>query len=102
MRDQPQLAKLTIRWLALVFCAASVLGPALPAPAQLPNAPSAANSASEPQKDTTAAASVADSPSSDNPEAMFPHLKDTRFWLSGQANFIFQTHPPFPADYSGP
>ncbi len=32
---------------------------------------------------------------------MFPHFKDTRFWLSGQANFIFQTHPPFHADYSG-
>ncbi len=35
-------------------------------------------------------------------EAMFPHFKDTRFWLSGQANFIFQTHPEFPALYSGP
>jgi len=41
-------------------------------------------------------------PSSDDTESMFPHLKDTRFWLSGQANFIFQTHPPFHADYSGP
>jgi hypothetical protein len=39
---------------------------------------------------------------SDQPvEAMFPHLRDTRFWLSGQANFIFQTHPPFHAAYSG-
>jgi hypothetical protein len=26
-------------------------------------------------------------------EAMFPHLSDSRFWLSGQANFIFQTNP---------
>ena len=34
-------------------------------------------------------------------EAMLPHFKDTRFWLTGQANFIFQTHPPFPALYSG-
>jgi len=32
---------------------------------------------------------------------MFPHFKDTRFWLSGQANFIFQTHPEFHAPYSG-
>src|SRR5580700_10349598 len=37
-----------------------------------------------------------------SPEAMFPHFKDTRFWLSGQANFIFQAHPDFHADYSGP
>lgn len=37
----------------------------------------------------------------DDPESMVPHFKDTRFWLSGQANFIFQTHPPFYAAYSG-
>lgn len=37
-----------------------------------------------------------------NTEAMFPHFKDSRFWLSGQANFIFQAHPGFHADYSGP
>jgi len=34
-------------------------------------------------------------------EAMVPHLKDKRFWLSGQMNFIFQVHPPFHAAYSG-
>ena len=33
---------------------------------------------------------------------MLPHLGDTRFWVSGQANFIFQTHPPFHAPYGGP
>jgi len=32
---------------------------------------------------------------------MFPHLETDRAWLSGQANFIFQTHPPFHAAYSG-
>jgi high affinity Mn2+ porin len=37
----------------------------------------------------------------DPAQTMFPHFKDTRFWLSGQANFIFQTHPEFHADYSG-
>src|SRR5271154_5776441 len=37
-----------------------------------------------------------------DPESMFPHFKSTRFWLSGQANFIFQAHPDFPAKYSGP
>ena len=36
-----------------------------------------------------------------DPETMFPHFKDTRFWLSAQGNFIFQTHPPFHAPYSG-
>src|SRR5260370_39643676 len=33
---------------------------------------------------------------------MLPHSKDTRFWLSGQINFIFQTHPDVHANYSGP
>jgi high affinity Mn2+ porin len=37
----------------------------------------------------------------DDPETMLPHPTDTRFWLSGQANFIFQAHPPFHAPYSG-
>lgn len=49
--------------------------------------------------DSSAASSDAADPA--DPEAMFPHFKSTRFWLSGQANFIFQTHPGFHADYSG-
>lgn len=32
---------------------------------------------------------------------MFPHVQSTRFWLSAQANFIFQAHPQFHASYSG-
>jgi high affinity Mn2+ porin len=36
-----------------------------------------------------------------DPESMLPHFHDTRFWLSGQVNFIFQTHPEFHAPYSG-
>ena len=44
---------------------------------------------------------MSDPPPDEATEAMFPHFKDSRFWLSGQANFIFQTHPPFHADYSG-
>src|SRR5208283_3188668 len=43
-----------------------------------------------------------DPPASGDTQAMFPHFRDSRFWLSGQANFIFQTHPDFHADYSGP
>jgi high affinity Mn2+ porin len=40
-------------------------------------------------------------PTEDSTQAMFPHFGNTRFWLSGQANFIFQTHPEFHALYSG-
>ena len=41
------------------------------------------------------------SASADPPPTMLPHPRDTRFWLSGQANFIWQTHPPFHARYTG-
>src|SRR5271166_2363164 len=34
-------------------------------------------------------------------QTMFPHFKEGRYWISGQANFIFQTNPPFYAKYSG-
>jgi len=37
----------------------------------------------------------------DTAPAIFPHLSSTRFWLSGQANFIYQTNPPIHASYSG-
>jgi hypothetical protein len=47
------------------------------------------------------ATDLADAPGNDPVQAMFPHFKNTRYWLSGQANFIFQTHPPFHASYSG-
>ncbi len=33
---------------------------------------------------------------------VFPHSDSSRFWVSGQANFIFQAHPEFPAKYNGP
>ena len=57
-----------------------------------------------PAKASAPASNLADPPSavSDLPvKAMFPHLRNTRFWLSGQANFIFQTNPPFHAAYNG-
>src|SRR6202522_519707 len=71
--------------------------------AQQPDAPSAATPESQPQTDTQpqSDASNPTDPPDDSPESMLPHFKDSRFWLTGQANFIFQTHPPFSAAYSG-
>jgi high affinity Mn2+ porin len=65
---------------------------------QQPDAPSAAKADTQPQAD---ASGPIDQPPDESTESMFPHFKNSRFWLSGQANFIFQTHPPFPAGYSG-
>ncbi len=33
---------------------------------------------------------------------LFPHSDTSRFWISGQANIIFQWHPTFASPYSGP
>ena len=82
-------------WALLGAAAATILTPAL---AQQPDAASAAKSDTQPQAD---ASNPTDPPPDESPDSMFPHLQNSRFWLSGQANFIFQTHPPFPADYSG-
>jgi high affinity Mn2+ porin len=82
--------------LALLLMIASSVMPML---AQNSDAPSTAKSDTVAQPDLSQAADPAPD---DSVETMLPHFKNPRFWLSGQANFIFQTHPPFHADYSGP
>jgi len=106
MKRWAQVVDGRARWLLPLFWAAITIVPALPAFAQQPDQPPAVQ-----QPATTAAAAgmsttnpadpAADPPSAPGTETMFPHFRDTRFWLSGQANFIFQTHPPFHALYSG-
>jgi len=64
-----------------------------PPDAPLPNGDTPAASADDPPSPPSSAAA--------DPESMLPHFRDSRFWLSGQMNFIFQTHPDFHADYSG-
>src|ERR1700729_1033092 len=82
--------------LALLLMIVSSVMPML---GQNSDAPSTAKSDTVAQPDPS---QVTDSPPDDSIETMLPHFKNPRFWLSGQANFIFQTHPPFHADYSGP
>jgi len=50
---------------------------------------------------STAALSESDS---GDPELLtvFPHSESSRYWISGQANVVFQWHPTFPAKYNGP
>lgn len=96
MRMKSQIAGLCSCWLVLVLAAA------LPALAQQPDAPGTAKLGATPQATAVNEADPSNNlPADDGTETMFPHFKDTRFWLSGQANFIFQTHPDFHADYSG-
>jgi high affinity Mn2+ porin len=68
-------------------------------------APSSLNIASQapPPSPENPGPSPGDPPVSALPdvETLFPHCKSSQYWLSGQANFIFQFHPSFPAAYSG-
>jgi high affinity Mn2+ porin len=38
----------------------------------------------------------------DLPTTVFPHSETSRFWVSGQVNFIEQWHPSFHSPYQGP
>jgi high affinity Mn2+ porin len=62
----------------------------------------AQSSAADPMSSGSAVSTPADPAADDSTESLFPHFRNTHFWLTGQANFIFQTHPDFPALYSGP
>jgi len=55
----------------------------------------------DPQKSAPTSTETKPEIADDPAPAMFPHFETGRFWLTGQANFIFQTHPPFHAAYSG-
>ena len=54
-----------------------------------------------PETTSQATSEKADATADPEVESIFPHFKTGRFWISGQMNFIFQTHPDFHADYSG-
>src|SRR5438552_16801211 len=84
----------TVLLRAIVFAAALL---------QAQNDGSASAETSKPLGNSTQNKPDADQSAQDQaqPESMFPPIRDTRFWLSGQANFIFQTHPDFHTPYSG-
>ena len=98
MRHQNKLESPRAGWL-LALAAIVLLVGVIPVVAQQSEAPA---SPGVPQVDVTSAPDSSDPSAADSPQSMFPHFKSTRFWLSGQANFIFQTHPEFRAPYSGP
>lgn len=69
---------------AIVLCALTPL-PAQDTSAQSPGQPAADSSSG-----------------ADDPVTTFPHSESARYWISGQANIVFQWHPAFSAKYSGP
>jgi high affinity Mn2+ porin len=57
--------------------------------------------ASQTLSSTPARSAEAPAADPDAPTTLFAHSESGRYWLSGQANFIFQWHPSFPAAYTG-
>jgi high affinity Mn2+ porin len=93
----PFMGVILLLWLAAISASS------MPASAQQPGAAQPSGFSQATPQSGASVADPPDPPSADeSTEAMLPHFKDTRFWLSGQANFIFQAHPEFPALYSGP
>ena len=54
------------------------------------------------QSPNTTDSPESNSGNSDRATTVLNHSSADRFWISGQANIIFQWHPSFPAKYSGP
>ena len=95
VRAMAQAARLTVAICVVMLVSA-------PARAQNTGAqPACADGGQATQTCSAAPESPTDPPDDNLVESMFPRIRNTRFWLSGQANFIFQTHPPFHAPYSG-
>jgi hypothetical protein len=82
------LALLAVASLSVSVCAQQTSGPA--------------STPGTPHADAASASDPPGPPADDSTETLLPRFKSTRFWLSGQANWVFQTHPEFPALYSGP
>ena len=56
--------------------------------------------AERPQTSAPSQDENADTGAEESPVTIFPHSQTSRFWLSGQINFILQAHPSFRAKYS--
>src|ERR1700722_16409371 len=85
---------------ALLACAVAVaMRPAL---AQVPPQGTQLAHVASPSDSETADDSSSDQSSSDDSLTLVPHPDDAGYWISGQANVVFQWHPSFPAKYTGP
>jgi high affinity Mn2+ porin len=83
------------------------MGAARSTRAQDSASPPAQNTQTEQTQGTPAAGQMhadsnSDDSASDDPVTLFPHSDTSRYWISGQANVVFQWHPTFPAKYTGP
>jgi len=86
-------AKITLRLARILGAMLLSLWPVVVSAQQPPPPPPAAPDVS-PANDSTP-------PADSDVTTIFPHSDDARYWISGQANVVFQAHPSFHAAYSG-
>ena len=87
-------------WSFLLMAGLAVLGGGRSAPAQTMAAATEKPGQLPSAPDTSR--STPDTSPADPPTTMFPHAEGGRYWLSGQANVIFQGRLPFHSPYQGP
>jgi high affinity Mn2+ porin len=100
-RDAPHLGpiRLCLACLLWAYCASAGLAAAGGQTSIVENAsPQNMQTGEQTQAQQTAAAAD----DADDPLSLFPHSESSRYWISGQANIVFQWHPSFPAQYTGP
>ena len=102
MQNRLDSTNVHTRWHNLLLWVTIAVGFAIPSPAQQSGQLTPAQQpTATATSDNPSAAQLDDPTGYAVPETMFAHSFDRRFWLSGQANFIFETHPGFHALYSG-
>ena len=79
-------------WMLLPLLGACLVAPQSVRAQDPPSGQTPSQSAPTPAEDTSSA----------DPTTLFPHSESSRFWISGQANFITQWHPAFHSPYLGP
>lgn len=110
LRDRPSLASFVAVWGLL--CAAGTTGGAgaqsaastlITAPVPQAHSEWAMRAAADFQEPASSLTEGADKPAADDPlSTLFPHPEGSRYWISGQANVIFQGRLPFHSTYHGP
>src|SRR6202041_1198491 len=98
MRRVPVKVAMRVLCALVVFLAAPRFGVAQTTQSEQPGAQPSIPTA----PDSSTNQPMGDDPSPGDAFAVFPHSDTSRYWISGQGNVVFQWHPSFHAQYSGP
>lgn len=98
MRSFPEFVLRSFSLLVLCLAASRCVAAQTPQTTQVEEA----YAESQTQQTPTAPDTSAPQESAPDTVTLFPHSDTSRYWISGQANVVFQWHPSFQARYSGP